>query len=120
MISPLANATLFHIGPAPITSAVAVTWGLMAFLVGGAFLATRRLSLDPSPTQSAFELIVDTVDGQIRDTMQTDPARVSRVHRHPVRIHLRRQLVDARSPGWSRRRRIWRPTWLWPSSSSSR
>ena len=45
MISPLANATLFHIGPAPITSAVAVTWGLMAFLVGGAFLATRRLSL---------------------------------------------------------------------------
>src|ERR1700722_17860724 len=75
MISPLANGTLFHIGPAPITSAVAVTWGLMAFLVGGAFLATRRLSLDPSPTQSAFELIVDTVDGQIRDTMQTDPAR---------------------------------------------
>jgi F-type H+-transporting ATPase subunit a len=75
MISPLANATLFHIGPAPITSAVAVTWGLMAFLVGGAFFVTRRLSLDPSPTQSVFELIVDTVDGQIRDTMQVEPAR---------------------------------------------
>jgi F-type H+-transporting ATPase subunit a len=54
---------------------VAVTWGLMSFLVGGAFLATRRLSLDPSPTQTAFELIVDTVDGQIRDTMQVEPAR---------------------------------------------
>ena len=75
MISPLANATLFHIGPAPITSAVVVTWGLMAFLVGGAFLVKRRLlSLDPSPTQSVFELIVDTVDGQIRDTMQVEPA----------------------------------------------
>jgi len=75
MISPLANATLFHIGPAPITSAVVVTWGLMAFLVGGAVLVNRRLSLDPSPTQSVFELIVDTVDGQIRDTMQVEPAR---------------------------------------------
>jgi F-type H+-transporting ATPase subunit a len=75
MISPLADPTLFHIGPAPITSAVGVTWGLMGFLVGGAFLVKRRLSLDPSPTQSAFELIVDTVDGQIRDTMQVAPAR---------------------------------------------
>jgi F-type H+-transporting ATPase subunit a len=75
MISPLADPTWFHIGPAPITSAVAVTWGLMGFLVGGAFLVKRRLSLDPSPTQSAFELIVDTVDGQIRDTMQVEPAR---------------------------------------------
>ena len=75
MISPLTNATLFHIGPAPITSAVVVTWGLMAFLVGGAVLVKRRLSLDPSPTQSVFELIVDTVDGQIRDTMQVEPGR---------------------------------------------
>jgi F-type H+-transporting ATPase subunit a len=54
---------------------VVVTWGLMAFLVGGAFLVKRRLSLDPSPTQSVFELIVDTVDGQIRDTMQAEPER---------------------------------------------
>ena len=75
MISPLADPVLFHIGPAPITSAVAVTWGLMAFLAGGAFWATRKLSIDASPTQSVFELIVDTVDGQIRDTMQAEPAR---------------------------------------------
>jgi F-type H+-transporting ATPase subunit a len=47
----------------------------MAFLVGGAFLVKRRLSLDPSPTQSVLELIVDTVDGQIRDTMQVEPGR---------------------------------------------
>jgi F-type H+-transporting ATPase subunit a len=73
MISPLANATLFHVGPAPITSAVAVTWGLMALLVGGGFAATRRLSIDASPTQAALELIVDTVDAQIRDTMRVEP-----------------------------------------------
>jgi F-type H+-transporting ATPase subunit a len=75
MISPLSDPVWFHIGPAPITSAVGVTWGLMGLLVGGAFLSTRRLSLDPSPTQSALELIVDTLDGQIRDTMQAAPAR---------------------------------------------
>jgi F-type H+-transporting ATPase subunit a len=74
MISPLANPVVFHIGPAPITSAVAVTWGLMAFLVGGSIVATRRLSLNPSRVQAAFELIVATVDGQIRDTMQVAPA----------------------------------------------
>ena len=27
-----------------------------AFTIGGAFLVKRRLSLDPSPTQSVFEL----------------------------------------------------------------
>ena len=75
MISPLANPIWFHIGPAPITSAVAVTWGIMAFLVGGALLVTRRLSIEASTTQAVFELIVDTVDGQIRDTMQAEPPR---------------------------------------------
>ena len=46
----------------------------MAVLAGGGMLAARRLTLVPSKTQAAFELIVDTVDGQIRDTMQLEPA----------------------------------------------
>jgi F-type H+-transporting ATPase subunit a len=74
MISPLASVALFHVGPAPITAAVAVTWGIMAILVMGAIVVTRRLSLAPSTAQSFLELIVDTVDGQIRDTMQVEPA----------------------------------------------
>jgi F-type H+-transporting ATPase subunit a len=74
MMSPLADPILFHIGPAPISSAIAVTWGLMAFLVVGSAVATRRLALEASPVQAVFELIVDTVDGQIRDTMQVAPA----------------------------------------------
>jgi len=73
--SPLANPALFHIGPAPITQSVLATWTIMGALVLGGALLTRRLSLIPSTTQTAFELIVDTVDGQIRDTMQTEPAR---------------------------------------------
>lgn len=74
MNSPLGNAILFHLGPVPIATAVVVTWAIMAVLVTGSLLVTRRLSLIPSRTQAVFELIVDTVDGQIRDTMRAEPA----------------------------------------------
>jgi F-type H+-transporting ATPase subunit a len=73
MSSPLSSEALFHLGPVPITEAVVATWGIMVVLVGGSILVTRRLSLVPSTVQAAFELIVDTVDGQIRDTMQVEP-----------------------------------------------
>jgi F-type H+-transporting ATPase subunit a len=74
MTSPLSSVALFHLGPAPITAGVVATWGIMAVLVLCAILVTRRLSLFPSATQAAFELVVDTVDSQIRDTMQVEPA----------------------------------------------
>ena len=73
MNSPLTSVTLFHVGPVPITLPVVVTWAIMAVLVGGGHLLTRRLALVPSSTQAAFELIVDTVDGQIRETMRVEP-----------------------------------------------
>jgi F-type H+-transporting ATPase subunit a len=71
--SPLTSAPLFHLGPVPITEGVVVTWAMMGALAGGGFIVGRRLSLVPSTTQAAFELIVDTVDGQIRDTMLVEP-----------------------------------------------
>ncbi|WP_419728887.1 F0F1 ATP synthase subunit A [Lichenicola sp.] len=74
MMSPLASAVLFHAGPVPITEAVVVTWVIMAVLVAGGALVARHLKPVPSRTQVAFELIVETVDGQIRDTMQLAPA----------------------------------------------
>jgi F-type H+-transporting ATPase subunit a len=73
MNSPLASVALFHLGPVPITAGIVATWGIMAVLVVGAMLVTRRLSLVPSAVQATFELIVDTVDGQIRDTMRAEP-----------------------------------------------
>jgi F-type H+-transporting ATPase subunit a len=73
MKSPLVTVALFHIGPVPFSEAVVVTWAIMAVLVLGGFIVTRRLQLQPSKTQAAFELIVDSVDGQIRDTMGTAP-----------------------------------------------
>ena len=73
MNSPLASVPLFRLGPVPITEAVVATWAIMAFLTVGGFLVAQRLSVVPSRTQAAFELIVDMVDGQIRDTMQAEP-----------------------------------------------
>lgn len=74
MKSPLENTVLFHVGPVPVTEVVVVTWAIMVVLVLGAGLAARRLSLRPSAFQAMLELIVTTVDGQIRDTMRVDPA----------------------------------------------
>ena len=73
MMSPLASVPLFQIGPVPISAAVVTTWGIMAALVLGSVAITRRLSLVPSTTQAAFELVVETVDGQIDATMQVPP-----------------------------------------------
>jgi F-type H+-transporting ATPase subunit a len=73
MKSPLTSIALFHIGPIPITESVVTTWAIMALLVLGAILVTRRLTLVPSALQATMELIVETVDGQIRDTMQLEP-----------------------------------------------
>jgi F-type H+-transporting ATPase subunit a len=72
MTSPLSSVPLFHLGTVPITSSVVVTWAIMAVLVLGT-LATRSLTLVPSRMQAAFELIVETVDSQILDTMRAEP-----------------------------------------------
>jgi len=72
--SPLAIETLFTIGPVPITEPVVVTWGLMAALAVGGFLATRSLSVAPSRSQTVLELIVGAIEAQIRDTMRVAPA----------------------------------------------
>ena len=74
MTSPLASLALFHLGPVPISESVAATWGIMAVLGVGAFLATRKLKMAPSSLQSVMEMLVEAVDSQIRDTMAVDPA----------------------------------------------
>lgn len=73
MRSPLDSVVLFHVGPVPISESVVVTWVIMAVLVAGALLLRRRLALAPSKLQTAFELLVETVDNQIRDTMRVEP-----------------------------------------------
>lgn len=73
--SPLESAVLFELGPMRVSMAVAVTWLLMLLLAAGSWLLTRRLSLRPNAMQSLLELLVETLDEQIRDTMQSAPER---------------------------------------------
>ncbi|WP_022704558.1 F0F1 ATP synthase subunit A [Pseudorhodobacter ferrugineus] len=74
MNSPLASVTLFQLGPFAITQAIVTTWAIMVVLVVGAFALTRRLEASPSRRQAALELIVTTIDSQIRDTTGANPA----------------------------------------------
>lgn len=73
MDSPLTKTILFHIGPAPITEPVVVTWGLMLLLAIGGWLATRSLSLEPGRGQALLELLVGVIEDQIESTMRTAP-----------------------------------------------
>lgn len=74
MNSPLESIALFNIGPIPITHAVVTTWGIMTVLVAGAYFLTRRLDNMPTRRQAVLELIVDTLDTQIRETTGAEPA----------------------------------------------
>jgi F-type H+-transporting ATPase subunit a len=74
MDSPLTLEPLFYIGPVAITAPVVVTWAIVAALALFSHLATRRLALLPGKTQTVLELLVTTIDTQIRDTMNRDPA----------------------------------------------
>ena len=74
MNSPLESVALFHLGPVSITQAILTTWAIMVILVVGAYLLTRRLTLIPGKRQAALELIVTTIDTQIRETTGAAPA----------------------------------------------
>lgn len=73
--SPLTSAPVFSIGPVTITEPVVVTWGVMAVLALASFLMTRNLSLRPSRAQAVLEMIVTTLDSEIRATIPGDPSR---------------------------------------------
>lgn len=73
--NPLAAEAAFAIGPVIVTWPVVTAWGVMAALGAGAILATRRLDLRPGNLQSALEMLVATLDAEIRATVPGDPAR---------------------------------------------
>jgi len=74
--SPLVTPVVFAIGPVPVTLPVVTSWGLMALMTLGAALATRRLRVEaPGRVQAALELLVQTLQRQIGETMQADATR---------------------------------------------
>lgn len=75
MNSPLESTLFFQIGPLAITQAVVTTWLIMAVLVSISVVLTWRLDLMPDKRQAAIELIVSTLDTQIRETTGAKPAR---------------------------------------------
>lgn len=73
MNSPLSIEVMWTVFGVPISVPVVISWVIMALLVLGALVLRARLSLKPSATQAVFELVVETVDAQIRDTMHMEP-----------------------------------------------
>lgn len=52
---------LYYLGPVAINSVVVTTWGIMLLLAIFCWLATRRLSPDPGPLQTALEGMVSAI-----------------------------------------------------------
>ncbi|WP_396333379.1 F0F1 ATP synthase subunit A [Burkholderia anthina] len=75
MHSPLVTEPLFRIGVVPVSTPVATTWALMMLIAVAATAMRRQLSLTPGKLQTAAELFVSTLDSQLQDTMQIEPAR---------------------------------------------
>ncbi len=73
--TPLIAAPAFALGPVIVTRPLVTTWGIMAALMLVSFLLTRHLPLRPSRAQAVLELIVTTLDSEIRATIRGDPAR---------------------------------------------
>lgn len=73
--NPMVLTSAFSLGPLTVSWPVVTTWGVMAVLGLGSWLATRRLSLRPSRAQAVLELVVTTLDSEISATIPGDPAR---------------------------------------------
>ena len=119
IVSPLELQPAFGIGPILVSRPVVITLCLMTSLVLLCLAATRRLALRPGIGQSALELFVETLDTQIRDTMQTEP--------EPYRALIGSIFLFVLVCNWSslipasiRQRRGSKPTRRWPQSSLAR
>lgn len=56
---------LFGIGPLEITGTVVTTWVILAVLGSVAFVISRRLRIEPSPTQAATEGVISAIENGI-------------------------------------------------------
>jgi F-type H+-transporting ATPase subunit a len=65
----------WHWGPVQLNATILYTWLVMALLVLGSWLVTRRLSTDAdiSTWQNLLEVLVDSMREQIRQVSQQDP-----------------------------------------------
>lgn len=71
------QVVLWQWGPVVLNGTIAFTWLVMAILVIGSWMITRRLSSDEhmSRWQNLLEVLVTGLRDQIRDTSRQDPGR---------------------------------------------
>lgn len=70
--SPLEAGILFHIGIVPISRTVVTTWGLMAVLAIGSWIATRGFRIIPGSWQAIIETVVVGIGDQIAALLNRD------------------------------------------------
>jgi len=70
--SPLEAAILFHIGIIPVSSTVVTTWGLIAVLSAGCWLATRGFEIVPGRWQAVIETVIAEIEEQIGALLSRD------------------------------------------------
>lgn len=71
--APLTEPILFHAGPVPVAREVVTTWALMAVLVAGSWLLTRRIEQGSGRVRAALEAAVTLLGEQIRSVVRRDP-----------------------------------------------
>jgi len=71
--NPLAPDILFSIGPVPISRAVVTTWVIMALLTSVSWFGVRRAQVHAGALQAALEIVVETLEKQIREIIRRDP-----------------------------------------------
>lgn len=69
------NTIFAWLGPLPISATLLYTWGVMAILVVGSHLVTRRLNddIDISRWQNLLEILVSGLSEQIRQASRQEP-----------------------------------------------
>lgn len=72
--SPLQAVVLFHVGFVPITRTVVTTWGLMAALTVGSWVATRAFQVVAGGWQAVIETVVLGIEEQTQALLGRDAA----------------------------------------------
>jgi len=70
---PLVPDILFYLGPVPISRPVVTTWGIMAFVTFVSWAGLRRARVHADGFQAVLEIVVETLEKQVRDIIQRDP-----------------------------------------------
>jgi len=66
---------VFHLGPVPIYSTVVNTWIMMALLLSGVFLATRKLNHIPRGVQHILEMVLEFFYSLLEEAMGKEGRR---------------------------------------------